>query len=86
MSKQSDAKLAQGYAKEGPMCQGCAHFTFDLVTKTYPSFRCWTEEKNLRCDLGGFKTEEKNLRCDLGGFKTFKHSWCKKHEPREEAA
>mgnify|MGYP001214813273 FL=1 len=72
MSKQSDAKLAQGYAKEGPMCQGCAHFTFDLVTKTYPSFRCLTEEKNLRCDLGGFKT--------------FKRSWCKKHEPREEAA
>lgn len=72
MSKQSDAKLAQGYAKEGPMCQGCTHFSSDLVTKTYSAFSCWTEEKNLRCDLGGFKT--------------FKRSWCQKHEPREEVA
>jgi len=66
MSKQSEAKLSQGYTREGPMCRNCAHFSSQRSTMSNPGYNDWVVESNLRCQLGGFKT--------------LKSSWCKKHE------
>jgi hypothetical protein len=56
MSKQSDAKLKQGWtAKPIKICTNCTHFSCD--TETVSGFYGkYTKDKNLRCKLGGFKT------------------------------
>jgi hypothetical protein len=65
MSKQSDAKAIQNYSEKPfvKTCSNCRHFRSDLFTIDggfYPSFQ---QEKNLRCNLGGFKVKKTAL-CD----------------------
>jgi hypothetical protein len=66
MSKQSEAKAAQGYREEPKTCSNCVNFTSDHIEKSYQSFsglQTWTEEKNKRCAIGGFVVK-KMATCD----------------------
>lgn len=55
MSKQSDAKKQQGYvAKAIPKtCVNCSSFLFETFNRNG-----WSEEKNLRCGIGGFAVKK----------------------------
>ena len=58
MSKQSIAKTNQGYVeKNTKICSSCRFFALDLI-KEVTRFKTWTEEKNLRCTLGGFAVKK----------------------------
>lgn len=62
MSKQSDAKLNQGWSSKSiTNCVNCKHFS------------CETE--SIR-GAYGFYTKDRNMRCNRGGFKTGKMSAC----------
>ena len=66
MSKQSEAKLAQGYIpKPTPnVCSRCNYFALDKNMVSYGlSNNTYTEEKNIRCELGGFAVK-KNSTCN----------------------
>lgn len=66
MSKQSDAKAAQGYRLEASTCSNCHHYRSDLIEKSYGAFNglhTWTEEKNKRCSIGLFAVK-KTATCD----------------------
>lgn len=56
MSKQTDAKAAQGYQNKPvfPVCSNCRHFTSEAQVRE-GTFSTWTHETNLRCTIGGFK-------------------------------
>lgn len=62
MSKQSDAKLEQGYvAKAVPQtCMNCAHFALEsqMRTSKYMPHKVYLDESNLRCELGGFAVKK----------------------------
>jgi hypothetical protein len=62
MTKQSDAKAAQGYvAKPVPStCGNCGHFASDTETRTsgYVPHRVYTDESNLHCTLGSFAVKK----------------------------
>lgn len=65
MSKQSEAKEAQGYvAKAVPQtCGNCAHFRSDMIEqKSSYMGTTWFAEKNIRCGIGGF-TVKKMANC-----------------------
>jgi hypothetical protein len=64
MSKQSEAKTAQGYQMSSEsICSKCKHFACDFdAVKTM--FTSWNEEKNLRCTLGNFAVK-KTATCKL---------------------
>ena len=58
MSKQQDAKKAQGYEPKPRVCGSCAHFLSDIIdepTKYNPSYQ---RETNMRCGLGGFAVKK----------------------------
>jgi hypothetical protein len=67
MSKQSEAKESQNYRKKPMCCQHCTHFSSEFrdrrpewaISKSYVI----TEEKNIRCTLGGFAVQ-KMASCD----------------------
>ena len=63
MSKQTDAKAAQGYVEEidPDRCGNCAHLTSEKTTVDH-GYWPYTEEKKLRCSVGGFKIK-KNGGC-----------------------
>jgi hypothetical protein len=66
MSKQSDAKEAQNYRRELDKCESCAHFQKEVKEFEYQAFsglQKWTEDKNLRCGIGGFKVHKMAV-CD----------------------
>jgi len=69
MSKVSGAKIAQGYTRAKRDCSRCAHFKSEIVTIS---------------DKYGVYSEEKNLRCGIGGFKVHKTATCNKFEPKGE--
>lgn len=58
MSKQSEAKEKQGYIAKpvARVCANCAYYRSDVVE--HPPYYSWSkpyhEEKNRRCDIGGF--------------------------------
>lgn len=57
MSKQSEAKLQQGYRKESDTCGNCIHYSSEMVPKEYKAYnglQVWTEEKNKRFTIGEF--------------------------------
>ena len=57
MSKQSEAKLAQGYEhKPVPKtCVNCAHYRSEIsFVKSAYSSQGIRQEKDIRCGLGGF--------------------------------
>lgn len=66
MSKQSEAKESQNYRRKPMCCQHCKHFSSDMVDRR-PSWASSnyviTEEKNIRCTLGGFKVQKTGV-CD----------------------
>ena len=56
MSKQSEAKSAQGYRKEAACCKTCKNYSSDMVPLKRWDGDPYEAEKNRRCDLGGFAT------------------------------
>ena len=60
MSKQSDAKAAQGYvAKAVPeTCVNCCHLKMDLLQMEGAYGWKWTRCANLRCGIGGFAVKK----------------------------
>jgi len=68
MSKQSDAKAAQGFSKKPRQCNNCTHYRSDI--KTIVEY--WgdvTKESNKRCSIGGFAVGSSSS-CDLYAKKT----------------
>lgn len=63
MSKQSEAKQAQGYKKNPDTCSNCAHFQSEIVNHT-EYYGDWIKEKNKRCSVGGFAVG-KNSTCNI---------------------
>ena len=59
MSKQSEAKAAQGYTGKPPqqICSTCKHFAMTR-TETPACFGTYTTESNLRCTLGNFAVKK----------------------------
>jgi len=67
MSKQSQAKLAQGYEQKPipKTCANCIHFKSDKeVIKSAYSSNQYTKESNLRCGIGGFAVK-KMATCNM---------------------
>lgn len=61
MSKQSEAKAAQGYVdkiKQLPVCMSCVHFALDTVAREDVFGATFMRERNLRCTLGGFAVKK----------------------------
>lgn len=71
-SKVELAKINQCFRKkpEWPVCGNCENFTFDSVITD----GCYGE---------GY-IAQKNLRCNIGGFKVGKTDTCKMHRPEGE--
>lgn len=67
MSKQSEAKLAQGYTKLSPQCINCKNYESETTTRAG-----WNQTYEI----------ETNLRCVIGGFAINKTAWCKLWEPK----
>lgn len=80
MSKQSDAKAAQGYQdKPTPhICMHCTHFATDIALPN------WAEKRNKESAATGNEPryllseygKEKNKRCTFGGFVVKKAATC----------
>ena len=71
MSRQSDAKVGQGYISESDRCSNCAHFT--------------SEKADHNGGFGPYVVEKK-LRCNIGGFKIQKYGGCKCHSRIKEGS
>ena len=72
MSKQSEAKERQGY-DPNPVpatCSNCRYFTFEMR-----EYEGWDRK---------MYTEQRKLRCALGGFAVKKRACCKQHEMAQE--
>ena len=67
MSKQSDAKTKQGYVPsyQPLFCMHCRNFKSDIVEMTN-GWAKWTEEKNIRCGIGGFAVKKKGTCMEFG--------------------
>lgn len=84
MSKQSQAREAQGYRHEGPRCGNCRRFTSDSVPIP------WMVETNAKFVEQGkpapydmtlpANTREGNLRCQIGDFAIKKNAYCTQWE------
>lgn len=68
MSKQSEAKINQGYTRELKTCANCKHF-------------CFKEEK---AGWNNQYVLEKELRCGIGEFKVHKTATCNLHEKADQ--
>lgn len=70
MSKQEKAKQSQGYEPKPvvPMCSNCVHYLSDYV-EAHGWQTTWTEEKNIRCGIGGFAVKKQG-KCSLHELKT----------------
>ena len=64
MSKQSEAKQAQGYTRTLKTCANCKHFTCEVTNHKNPLGQSYTIDRNLRCSIGGFKVN-KTATCNL---------------------
>jgi hypothetical protein len=76
MSKQSEAKLAQGYQTKPSNCGNCVHRRFDMDLPR------WMAEENERRP-GTWGDEHKAMkrqRCGIGGFAIALTASCRKHE------
>jgi hypothetical protein len=75
MSKQSEAKVAQGYRTEQQNCGNCQH------RKCTVALPAWTEKYNQERP-GSYTLErhglETNQRCGIGGFAIRKTATCVK--------
>ena len=83
MSKQSEAKAAQGYTTAVRNCGNCSRLTSE---KALPR---WMDNKNVERESVGLAPiyrlprdgVEKNFRCAVGGFAIKKTATCKEHKP-----
>ena len=58
MSKQSEAKTAQGYRKESACCKTCKNFASKFETlPTGWRDTTYIKEKNKQCAIGGFAVQ-----------------------------
>jgi hypothetical protein len=78
MSKQSEAKAAQGYdpKPEPSTCGNCGHFQCDMTLPTWMARE--NEVLSVSNKWGPEHKRETNLRCGLGGFAVKKSATCKK--------
>lgn len=81
MSKQVEAKLAQGYQDKPNTCGTCKHRKFELALPA------WMLEINLNARANGnppvygdSQLIAKKNRCGLGGFAVKVSAFCRKHE------
>lgn len=81
MSKQSDAKLAQGYQSKPSTCATCKHRQFEMVLPD------WMAGINEKARANGkppiyndMQKVAKNNRCGIGGFAVKLMAFCRKHE------
>ena len=65
MSKQSEAKEAQGYSKKPASCGNCVNFRSDTIVEP-PSYY-WPEGR----------TVERKFRCGISGFAVGRGGYCK---------
>ena len=76
MSKQSEAKAAQGYTTEKRNCGNCAHLVFDMsppkwmLTRRTQGIAHYTPEFLYRNE------QECGHRCEIGGFAIKKTATC----------
>ena len=72
MSKQAEAKQAQGYSASGPTCSNCHHFTSEIVPinwMVHYNNECVAKGKDPYYDLTlPVSQKETNMRCAIGGF------------------
>lgn len=68
MSKQSEAKEAQGYQKRPACCTNCKNFTVDKVPRSRWPGDPYTFDKNKRCSIGGFAVQSTGY-CGLFAWK-----------------
>ena len=72
MSKQSEAKSKQLYTDKAipQVCVNCNSYKSEIVTHApYNEWTAaWTEEKNLRCSIGGFAVKKQGT-CALWEMK-----------------
>lgn len=73
MSKQSEARAAQGYMLKPRVCGGCKRYRSDMVLPI------WAIEMYGPKADDKYKIE-KNKRCGLGGFAVGKSACCSKWE------
>ena len=65
MSKQEEAKKAQGYGKDSARCKTCKHFSSTSETlSTGWGVATWVKESNKRCGIGGFAVQS-SAHCKL---------------------
>ena len=74
MSKQSAAKLSQGYDPKpvAPVCMNCKEYRSERIKLEQAQWYTLSKEYY----------EEKNRRCQLGGFAVKKTATCYKYQPR----
>lgn len=91
MSRQSDAKEAQGYvATPVPStCVNCTNFASDMVLPEWAQREVAKGAKHWSGSDSGYSVErdgvEKNRRCTLGGFAVKKMATCDKFAPKVAA-
>lgn len=72
MSKQQEAKVAQGYVPKAipAVCINCVNFLCDHIMTHPPTVyhkEGWFEDKNLRCAIGKFVVKKMGT-CELHQF------------------
>ena len=70
MSKQSDAKLRQGYVQSP-------------IPTTCPNCNNYRSKKKERSGIFSTWIEESDKRCGLGGFAVKKMATCEKFQPKQ---
>ena len=77
MSKQSEAKTAQGYTVKSNTCAGCANFSSERVLPAWMVKDGFTDRYTL--EIHGI---EKNFLCIVGGFAVKKTASCSVFNPK----
>lgn len=79
MSKQSEAKAAQGYSELPSNCGNCQHRTFKMAPPAW-----MVKSGDRRATVKEYFNESQS-RCGLGGFAVKKTASCGQHEFTEPA-
>lgn len=77
MSKQSEAKKAQGYTTEPSNCAGYRNLTSDRILPAWMRGRPEYEKNFER------HASERNFRCSIGGFAVKKTAVCNEFKKKE---
>lgn len=80
MSKQSEAKAAQGYIDKAipKTCGNCANFVYEMALPDWMRVQNQGEPGKW----GDVHKQEQNKRCGLGGFAVKKMGTCNKWEAK----